>query len=103
MNELHLQDKFLLPFFRDTLGYQEVRANTVSNSLIIEEDLERFISDTGLNRKPYESLLRKYGGDGQKLLVDLIVLIQERIARSRNMALFINSNKSVELNGEKLY
>lgn len=29
MNELHLQDKFLIPFFRDGLGYQEVKANTV--------------------------------------------------------------------------
>ena len=103
MNELHLQDKFLLPFFRDTLGYQEVRANTVSNSLIIEEDLERFISATEMNQKPYETLLRKYGGDGKKLLADLIALIQERAASSRNMALFINSNKSVTLNGEKLY
>jgi type I restriction enzyme R subunit len=103
MNELHLQDKFLIPFFRDTLGYQEVKANTITNSLIIEEDLQRFISETEMNRKPYEALLRKYGGDGQKLLADLIALIQERIASSRNMALFINSNKSVTLNGEKLY
>lgn len=103
MNELHLQDKFLLPFFRDTLGYQEVKANTVSSSLIIEEDLERFISDTEMNRKPYETLLRKYGGDGRQLLADLIALIQERAASSRNMALFINSNKSVTLNGEKLF
>ena len=103
MNELHLQDKFLIPFFRDTLGYQEVRANTVTSSLIIEEDLERFISDTEMNRKPYETLLRKYSGDGKQLLADLIALIQERAASSRNMALFINSNKSVTLNGEKLY
>jgi type I restriction enzyme R subunit len=103
MNELHLQDKFLIPFFRDTLGYQEVKANTITNSLIIEEDLQRFISETEMNRKPYEALLRKYGGDGQKLVADLIALIQERITSSRNMALFINSNKSVTLNGEKLY
>lgn len=103
MNELHLQDKFLLPFFRDALGYQEVKANTVSNSLIIEEDLERFVSGTEMNKKPYESLLRKYGGDDKQLLEDLIALIQERIGRSRNMALFININKSVELNGEKLF
>jgi hypothetical protein len=40
MNEIHLQDKFIIPFFRDKLGYQEVKANTVTNSLIIEEDLQ---------------------------------------------------------------
>lgn len=36
MSETHLQDKFLVPFFREELGYQEVKANTVTNSLIIE-------------------------------------------------------------------
>ena len=74
MNELHLQDRFLIPFFTESLGYQEVKANTVSNSLIIEEDLEAFISDTELNHKPYQTLLRKYDGDRQKLLADLMAL-----------------------------
>jgi len=103
MLETHLQDKFIIPFFRDQLGYQEVKANIVTNSLIIEEDLEAFISTTELNQKPYEILLKKYSGNAQKLLQDLIELIQERIASSRNMALFINANKSVTLQGIKLH
>jgi type I restriction enzyme R subunit len=103
MNETHLQDKFLIPFFREGLGYQEVKANTVTNSLIIEEDLQAFISETELNQKNYELLLKKYSGDRQKLLAELIELIQERIASSRNMALFINANKSVTLQGIKLH
>ncbi|MFH1216482.1 MAG: DEAD/DEAH box helicase family protein [Pseudomonadota bacterium] len=103
MNELHLQDKFLIPFFRDVLGYQEVKANTVTQSLIIEEDLQSFISSTELNKKPYETLLRKYRGNEKKLLKELIELIQERIASSRNMALFINANKSITLQGVKLH
>ena len=65
-----------------------MKANTVTQSLIIEEDLQAFISDTELNRKPYEALLKKYRGDQNKLLIDLIALIQERIVSSRNMALF---------------
>ena len=103
MSELHLQDKFLIPFFRESLGYQEVKANTVTNSLIIEEDLQTFISTTELNQKPYETLLKKYSSNAQQLLKDLIALIQERIASSRNMALFINANKSVTLEGIKLH
>lgn len=103
MNELHLQDKFLIPFFRDGLGYKEVKANTVTQSLIIEEDLQAFISDTELNKKPYEQLLKKYGGNKQKLLADLIALIQERCGSSRNKALFINANKSINLQGIKLH
>ena len=103
MSETHLQDKFLVPFFRKELGYQEVKANTVTNSLIIEEDLQTFISTTKLNQKSYETLLKKYSGNAQQLLTDLIALIQERIASSRNMALFINANKSVTLQGIKLH
>lgn len=103
MNELHLQDKFLLPFFQDDLGYREVKANTVTSELIIEEDLQEFISQTELNKKPYEALLRKYKGDKNKLLKDLIELIKERSGSSRNMALFINANKSITLQGIKLH
>ena len=103
MNELHLQDKFLIPFFRDGLGYKEVKANTITQSLIIEEDLQAFISNTELNKKPFETLLKKYHGDKKLLLQELIALIQERINSSRNMALFINANKSITLQGIKLH
>jgi type I restriction enzyme R subunit len=102
MNELHLQDKFLIPFFRDGLGYKEVKANTVTQSLIIEEDLQAFISRSQLNKKPYENLLKKFRGDHKQLLHELIMLIQERIASSRNMALFLHANKSITLQGVKL-
>ena len=54
MSELSLQDKFLVPFFCKELGYQEVKANTITNSLIIEEDLQTFIATTELNQQAYE-------------------------------------------------
>ena len=103
MNELHLQDKFLIPFFREGLGYKEVKANTVTQALIIEEDLQAFIEDSALNKKPYETLLKKYHGDKKTLLKELMALIAERIASSRNMALFINANKSITLQSVKLH
>ncbi len=103
MNELHLQDRFLIPFFCKDLGYNEVKANTITNSLIIEEDLEAFVSETELNKKAYNALLKKYTGDKHLLLKELIALIQERISSSRNMALFLNANKSITLQGIKLH
>lgn len=103
MNELHLQDKFLIPFFQEGLGYKEVKANTVTQSLIIEEDLQTFIEESSLNKKPYEILLKKYKGEKKALLQELMTLIAERIASSRNMALFINSNKSITLHGIKIH
>jgi type I restriction enzyme R subunit len=93
----------LIPFITDGLGYKEVNANTISNSLVIEEDLQAFIAGSELNRKPYRALLRKYGNDRQQLLTDLIALIQERGGSSRNMALFLNKNKSVTLQGVQLH
>jgi type I restriction enzyme R subunit len=102
MNEQHLQDKFIIPFFRETLDYKEVKANTINSSLIIEEDLEAFISDTQLNKKPYEALLKKYGGNRKKLLAELIDSIQERCLNTRNKALFINANKTITLKNIKL-
>lgn len=103
MNELHLQDKFLIPFFREGMGYKEVKANTITQALIIEEDLQAFIESSSLNQKPYETLLKKYKGDKKALLTNLMALISERIASSRNMALFINANKSITLDGTKLH
>lgn len=103
MHETLLQDRFILPFLCDTLGYQAVKPNTVSNSLIIEEDLAAFVAGTTLNEKNYAALLRKYGGDRKQLLAELIALIQERSASSRNIALFLNANKSVTLRDVRLH
>jgi type I restriction enzyme, R subunit len=60
MSELQVQDKFLIPFFRDELVYQEIKANPITNSLIIEEDMQAFIANTELNQKSYEILLKRF-------------------------------------------
>ena len=70
MNELHLQDKFIIPFITDNingLGYKEVKANTIRKNLIIEEDLKQFLSETTLNKANYQKLLKKYKGNEEKL------------------------------------
>lgn len=103
MDESLLQDRFILPFLHDTLGYQEVKPNTVSNALVIEEDLAAFVAGSTLNTKAYATLLRAYGGDRKQLLSELVALIQERSASSRNNALFLNSNRSVTLRGVRLH
>jgi len=106
MNELHLQDKFLIPFFTDNvngLGYREVKANTIATNLIIEEDLKEFLSQTILNKSNYYKLLKKYRSNEEKLLKEFIEELQSRIKDSRNMALFFNSNKSITFKGLKFY
>jgi len=106
MNELHLQDKFLIPFFTDNvsgLGYREVKANTVTNNLIIEEDLKEFLKESELNEKNYQKLSKKYKNDEVKLMKELVSFLAERAKNYRNTALFINKNQSVTFEKLKFY
>ena len=81
MNELHLQDKFLLPFFREDLGYREVSANTVTPSLIIEEDID-LIARLGKARYGASDWLRDDAND-------LSATVQPK--RSRQVAAAVKS------------
>ncbi len=105
MKELDLQDKYLINFLcdrTDGLGYKEAKANTVSPQFFIVEDLKQFLSETPLNRNNYKKLLRKFGNE-KDLFDALIPFLDERIKSSMNMALFFNSNKSIEFEGIKLH
>ena len=105
MNELDLQDKYLINFLctqPDGLLYKEVKANTVSRQFLIVEDLKHFISETSLNKDNYRKLLRKF--DSEKKLLDAFMeFINVRIKSSMNMAIFINGNKTVTFEGVTLY
>ena len=105
MNELDLQDKYLINFFcerADGLQYKEVKANTVSRQFFIVEDLKHFLSETSLNKDNYRKLLRKFGNE-KELMEAFMDFLNGRIKSSMNMAIFINSNKSVTFEGVTLY
>lgn len=95
MDELILQDKYLMNFFTnraDGLQYKEVKANTVSKLHFIVEDLKQFISETTLNKKAYRTLLKKFNNNEKELLQELQEFLNKRIGESMNMALFINNH-----------
>jgi len=105
MNELDLQDKYLINFLcerQDGLLYKEVKANTVSRQFFIVEDLKQFLSETSLNKDNYRKLLKKFGSE-KELLDAFMDELNERIKSSKNMAIFINSNKTVTFEGITLY
>jgi type I restriction enzyme R subunit len=105
MKELDLQDKYLVHFLTertDGLNYKEVKANTVSQHFFVVEDLKQFISTTTLNKSNYRKLLRKFANE-KALLDKLMEFLNQRIAESMNMAIFINNNKSVTFEGVKLH
>lgn len=106
MNELDLQDKYLVHFFcerPDGLQYKEAKANTVSSHFFINEDLKQFISETSLNKDNYKKLLRKFSNDEKELMNAFTLFLDEKVKSSMNMALFINTNKSVTFEGVKLH
>lgn len=105
MKELDLQDKYLINFLckrQDGLQYNEAKANTVSANFFVIEDLKYFLSETELNKANYRKLLRKFSSE-KELLKAFTEFLDERIASSMNMAIFINNNQSVTFEGLKLY
>ncbi len=105
MKELDLQDKYLINFLcerPDGLRYKEAKANTVSPQFFIIEDLKQFISETELNKSNYKKLLRKFPSE-KELLNEFTLFLDEKIKSSMNMAIFINTNKSVTFEGIKLH
>jgi len=105
MKELDLQDKYLINFFcerPDGLQYKEAKANTISANFFIMEDLKQFISETTLNKSNYKKLLKKFDSE-KSLLEAFTAFLDEKIKSSMNMAIFINTNKSVTFEGVKLH
>lgn len=105
MKELDLQDKYLINFLcerQDGLQYKEAKANTVSPQFFLVEDLKLFLSETTLNKDNYKKLLRKFGTE--KELLDAVTNeLHDRLKSSANMALFINTNKTISIEGISLH
>lgn len=105
MKELDLQDKYLINFLcerQDGLQYKEAKANTVSPQFFLVEDLKLFLSETTLNKDNYKKLLRKFGNE--KDLLDAVTTeLYDRLKSAANMALFINTNKTITINGISLH
>lgn len=105
MYELDLQDKYLINFFSersDGLRYKQVKANTISPQFFVVEDLKHFVSETTLNKDNYKKLVRKFSNE-KELMNSFMEFLNLRIKESANMAIFINSNKSVTFEGVKLH
>lgn len=106
MNELHLQDKFLIPFFTTNhgvgLGYREVQPNTVTSNLIIESDLIEFLKTSEVNKENFKNLEKKFKSE-KELTDSLVAFIEDKIKDFRNMALFLNNNGTITFEGLKFY
>ena len=106
MNETQIQDKYLVEYFTNPitgLGYREIKASTISKDLIAIPDLVEFLSETKLNKDSWKSLLQKYGGDKDKVIEVVLELILSKIKIATNMAIFLNFNKTITIEGITLH
>jgi len=104
MNELQLQEKYVIDFFcyrKDGLGYREATSGLISDDLFLVKDLQEFLSQTDENKDSYKKLVRKYAGDEKKLMEDFVEFLECRLRDYTNTAIFINDNKTLTFEGLK--
>ncbi len=106
MNEVKIQHEYVMDFLcrpedKGGLGYRNVSKIVVSNDLFIPSVLGEFISNS--QPKTWDKLLKKFNHDEQALLDALKNKIKESLLDSQNVAIFINSHKSINFKGEKIW
>ncbi len=106
MNELKIQHDYVMEFFcrqgeRGGLGYRSESNIVVSNDLFIPSVLGEFVK----NSQPdtWARLLPKFGQDEQLLQTALKDKVKESLLDAQNVATFINRNKTVTFEGEKVW
>ena len=97
MDEKQMQRDYVMRFFclkeeEGGLGYRNTSANQVSPDLFIPSDMEDFLkTDEDL----WNRLVSYYNGNKEAMLADLRKVIKAKILASKNVATFLNSNKTI--------
>ena len=106
MNELKIQHEYVMEYLcrqeeKGGLGYRNVGKIVVSNDLFIPSVLGEFVKNT--QPQTWNRLLSKFGHDEQALQTALKDKIKESLLDSQNVAIFINTHKSITFEGEKVW
>lgn len=106
MNELKIQHEYVMEFLcrleeQGGLGYRSVSNIVVSNDLFIPSIMGEFV----MNSQPdtWARLMKKFGQDVQALQAALKDKVKEALLDAQNVATFINNNKSITFEGEKVW
>ena len=103
MDERQLQRNYVMEFFcrkeeEGGLGYRNVTSNQVNPDLFIPSDMEDFLmhADEGM----WNRMVSVYKGNKDAMLADLRKVIKAKILSAKNVATFLNSNKTIGFAGE---
>lgn len=103
MDERQLQRKYVMEFFcrkedEGGLGYQNVPSGQVNPDLFIPSDMETFLKHA--DEAMWNRMVEVYKGNKEAMLADLRKVIKAKIQASKNVATFLNSNKTIGFAGE---
>lgn len=105
MKETKIQHTYVMPFLCKSeeeggLGYREVSHNIVSSDLFIPSVLAEFVKNN-VTEKVWNGFIRKFGDEDslEKALKDAV---KERMMDFQNVAIFLNQNKTMSFEGEKI-
>ncbi len=106
MNELKIQHEYVMEFLcrleeQGGLGYRNVSKIVVSNDLFIPSIMGEFVRNS--QPETWNRLLRKFDNNEQALQTALKDKVKESLLDSQNVAIYINTHKSITFEGEKVW
>lgn len=106
MNELKIQHEYVMEFLcrleeQGGLGYRNVSNIVVSNDLFIPSILGEFVRNS--QPETWNRLLKKFNNDEQALQTALKDKVKESLLDSQNVAIYLNTHKSITFEGEKVW
>lgn len=106
MNELKIQHEYVMEFLcsleeQGGLGYRNVSKIVVSNDLFIPSIMGEFVKNS--QPETWNRLLRKFNNNEQALQTALKDKVKESLLDSQNVAIYINTHKSITFKGEKVW
>ena len=105
MKETKIQHTYVMPFLCKSeeeggLGYREVSHNIVSSDLFIPSVLAEFVKNN-VTEKVWNKFMHKFG-DEETLENALKDAVKKRMMDFQNVAIFLNQNKTMSFEGEKI-
>lgn len=105
MDELTIQHQYVMEYLcrredEGGLGYRNTSNNIVSNDLFIPSQLAEFVRTNA--PEEWKRLLKKYDQDEQALQTALKDAVKERMLGFQNVAIFLNTNRTITFEGEQL-
>ena len=105
MDEGQLQRKYVMEFFcrkeeEGGLGYQNVPSSQVNPDLFIPSDMEAFLRNS--DEAMWNRMVSHYKGNKEAMLADLRKVIKAKLLASKNVATFLNGNKTIGFAGESV-